>query len=61
MARRTLAPRGEAIRLVPSWRTGLFRVDPAGEVLLPDRTRGSRPSRSTPGFRELKVTAPPAT
>ena len=35
MARRTLAPRGEAIRLVPSWRTGLFRVDPAGEVLLP--------------------------
>jgi hypothetical protein len=34
MARRTLAPRGEAIRLVPSWRTGLFGVGAAGEVLL---------------------------
>ena len=35
MGRRTLAPRREAIRLVSSWRTGLFRVDPAGAVLLP--------------------------
>ena len=36
MARRTLAPRGEAIRLARSWRTRLpLRVDPAGEVLLP--------------------------
>jgi hypothetical protein len=31
-----LAARGEAIRLIPSWRTGLFGVEAAGEVLLPD-------------------------
>ena len=35
MARRTMAVRGESIRLVPSWRTGWFGVDAAGEVLLP--------------------------
>jgi uncharacterized protein YbjT (DUF2867 family) len=34
MARRTLAARGESIRLVPSWR-GPFGVEAAGEVLLP--------------------------
>ncbi len=36
MARRTLAARGESVRLVPSWRSGLFGIDFAGEVLLPD-------------------------
>ena len=36
MARRTLAARGESVRLVPSWRNGLFGVEFAGEVLLPD-------------------------
>jgi uncharacterized protein YbjT (DUF2867 family) len=35
MARRTLAARGESIRLLPSWRTGVFGIDAAGEVLLP--------------------------
>jgi uncharacterized protein YbjT (DUF2867 family) len=35
MARRTLGARGESIRLVPSWRTGVFGIDAAGEVLLP--------------------------
>ena len=35
MARRTLAPGGESIRLIPSWRTGIFGVEAAGEVLLP--------------------------
>lgn len=35
MARRTLAARGESIRLIPSWRTGIFGLDAAGEVLLP--------------------------
>ncbi len=35
MARRTLAARGESIRLVPSWRDGPFGVEMAGEVLLP--------------------------
>jgi uncharacterized protein YbjT (DUF2867 family) len=35
MARRILAARGESIRLVPSWRTGVFGPDAAGEALLP--------------------------
>jgi hypothetical protein len=35
MVRRTLAARAESIRLIPSWRSGLFGVDAAGEVLLP--------------------------
>lgn len=34
MARRTLAARGESIRIVPSWQ-GPFGVELAGEVLLP--------------------------
>jgi uncharacterized protein YbjT (DUF2867 family) len=34
MARRTLAARGESIRLIPSWRNGVFGLDAAGEVLL---------------------------
>ena len=34
MARRTLAARGQALRLVPSWRTR-FGVEMCGEVLLP--------------------------
>jgi uncharacterized protein YbjT (DUF2867 family) len=34
MARRTLAARGESLRLIPSWRSGVFGVDAAGEVLL---------------------------
>ena len=34
MARRTLAARGETLRLVPSWR-GAFGAEMAGEVLLP--------------------------
>jgi hypothetical protein len=35
-ARRVLlAARGEAIRLIPSWRTGVFGVEAAGEALLP--------------------------
>jgi uncharacterized protein YbjT (DUF2867 family) len=36
MARRTLAARGESIRLIPSWRTGIFGAEAAGEVMLPD-------------------------
>lgn len=35
MARRTLSARGESVRLIPSWRGGLFGVDAAGEMLLP--------------------------
>jgi uncharacterized protein YbjT (DUF2867 family) len=35
MARRTLAARGDAVRLVPSWQAGPFGTEMAGEVLLP--------------------------
>lgn len=34
MARRTLAARGTSIRLIPTWRSGIFGVDAAGEALL---------------------------
>ena len=35
MARGTLAAGGESMRLIPSWRTGVFGVEAAGEMLLP--------------------------
>lgn len=35
MARRSLAARGRQVRLVPTWRSGLFGPDAAGEALLP--------------------------
>ena len=35
MARRTLAARGESIRLIASWRNAFADVEQAGEVLLP--------------------------
>lgn len=35
MARRTLAARGESLRLIPRWGDGPFSVEMAGEVLLP--------------------------
>lgn len=35
MARRTLTARGRAIQLVPSWHTGIFGDEMAGDVLLP--------------------------
>jgi len=34
MARRTLAARGDSVRLVPSWHGGPFGLDMAGDVLL---------------------------
>jgi uncharacterized protein YbjT (DUF2867 family) len=35
MARRTMAARGDPIKLIPSWRGGSLGVEMAGEVLLP--------------------------
>jgi uncharacterized protein YbjT (DUF2867 family) len=35
MARRTHAARGRAVELVPSWHTGIFGTEMAGDVLLP--------------------------
>ena len=57
MARRTLAARGESIRLIPSWRSGLFGVEAAGEVLLPARRHGSHRPRLIPGSGQ-SATAP---
>jgi len=36
MVRRIAIARHESIALIPSWRTGIFGVDAAGEILLPD-------------------------
>jgi uncharacterized protein YbjT (DUF2867 family) len=44
MARRTLAARGEQIRLVPSW-DGPFGVEMAGDVLLPAPGASIAPTR----------------
>jgi uncharacterized protein YbjT (DUF2867 family) len=35
MARRTLAARGETVRLVPTWHSGFFGLDAAGDAMLP--------------------------
>jgi hypothetical protein len=35
MARRTLAARGQSVRLVPSWRSGPFSVEMTRKILLP--------------------------
>jgi uncharacterized protein YbjT (DUF2867 family) len=35
MARRTLSAWGESVQLIPSWRSGVFGVDAAGEMLVP--------------------------
>ena len=36
MVRRIAIARNESLTLIPSWRTGNFGVDAAGEMLLPD-------------------------
>jgi hypothetical protein len=45
MARRTLATRGDATRLMPSWRNAPIGVEAAGEVLLPGE--GARVAETT--------------
>jgi uncharacterized protein YbjT (DUF2867 family) len=35
MARRALARRGDPVRLVPSWRSGIYGIEAAGEILMP--------------------------
>lgn len=37
MARRTHTAQGKEVRLIATWRNGIFGTDMAGEVLLPDR------------------------
>jgi hypothetical protein len=58
MARRTLAARGEALRLIPSWRSGLFGVDAAGEVLLPAPEARLAPTTFDAWLTEQRATAP---
>jgi uncharacterized protein YbjT (DUF2867 family) len=53
MARRALAARGRAVRLVPTWRNGIFGPEMAGEVLLP--APGARIAPTT--FEEWLSTA----
>jgi uncharacterized protein YbjT (DUF2867 family) len=35
MAKRTMAARGESIRIIPTWRGGIFGPELAGEIMLP--------------------------
>jgi uncharacterized protein YbjT (DUF2867 family) len=60
MARRTLAGRGESIRLIPSWRTGLFGLDAAGEVLLPGPEARLAPTTFDAWLAGQNETAPSA-
>jgi uncharacterized protein YbjT (DUF2867 family) len=59
MARRTLAARGESIRLIPSWRSGLFGVDAAGEVLLPGPEARLAPTTFDAWLTGQSAAAPP--
>jgi uncharacterized protein YbjT (DUF2867 family) len=59
MARRTLAARGESIRLIPSWRSGLFGVDAAGEVLLPGPEARLAPTTFDAWLATQSAAAPP--
>jgi uncharacterized protein YbjT (DUF2867 family) len=53
MARRVLSARNESIRLIPSWRNGLFGVDAAGEVLLPGPEARLAPTTFDTWLREI--------
>jgi uncharacterized protein YbjT (DUF2867 family) len=59
MARRTLSARGEAIRPVPSWRTGVFGVEAAGEVLLAGPEARLAPTTFDTWLTGQRVTEPP--
>ena len=59
MARRTLSARGEAIRLIPSWRTGVFGVEAAGEVLLAGPEARLAPTTFDAWLARQRMTAPP--
>ncbi len=37
MARRVMSAKGDPVRLLPSWRSGVFGIEAAGEILLPGR------------------------
>ena len=54
MARRTFAARGESLRLIPSWRNGIFGVEAAGEAMLAVPTRVSEPTTFDAWLEEEK-------
>jgi uncharacterized protein YbjT (DUF2867 family) len=58
MARRTLAARGESIRLMPSWRTGVFGVEAVGEVLLAGPEARLAPTTFDAWFATQSTTTP---
>ncbi|GAA1968904.1 SDR family oxidoreductase [Isoptericola halotolerans] len=44
MARRTVAARGRDVQLIPSWHTGIFGVEMAGDALLPSESAHIAPT-----------------
>jgi uncharacterized protein YbjT (DUF2867 family) len=58
MARRTLSARGESIRLIPSWRSGIFGVEAAGEVLLAGPEARLAPTTFDAWLARQSTTAP---
>jgi uncharacterized protein YbjT (DUF2867 family) len=58
MARRTLSARGESIRLIPSWRNGVFGVEAAGEVLLAGPEAQVAPTTFDAWLARQSTTAP---
>jgi uncharacterized protein YbjT (DUF2867 family) len=58
MARRTLLARGESTQLIPSWRSGLFGVEAAGEMLLPGPEARLAPTTFDAWLTVQDVTAP---
>jgi uncharacterized protein YbjT (DUF2867 family) len=59
MARRTLEARGESLRLIPSWRTGVFGIEAAGEVLLPGPEARWAPTTFDAWLTTQRVTGTP--
>jgi uncharacterized protein YbjT (DUF2867 family) len=60
MARRTLSARGESIRLIPSWRNGVFGVEAAGEVLLAGSQARLAPTTFDTWLARQSTTVPPS-
>ena len=59
MARRTLSARGESIRLIPSWRNGVFGVEAAGEALLAGPEARLAPTTFDAWLARQSTTMPP--
>jgi hypothetical protein len=60
MARRTLSAWGESIRLIPSWRNGVFGVEAAGEALLAGPEAWLAPTTFDTWLTRQSAMAPPS-